>query len=66
MVACLLPDKGSLNVIRRSLMPFGKPVSFLIKSDLIAKPTPASSTARDKSLYSTSTLHTRIEFYSCV
>ena len=42
MVACLLPDKGSLNVIRRSLMPFDNPVSFLTRSDLMAKPTPAS------------------------
>ena len=42
MVACLLPDKGSLNVIRRSLMHFGNPESFPAKSDLMAKPTPAS------------------------
>ena len=42
MVACLLPDKGSLNVIRRSLMPFGNPVSFPTRSGLMAKPTPAS------------------------
>ena len=42
MVAYLLPDKGSLNAIRRSLMPFGNPVSFLTRSDLMAKPTPAS------------------------
>ena len=42
MVACLLPDNGSLNVIRRSLMPFGNPVSFPKRSDLMAKPTPAS------------------------
>ena len=36
MVACLLPDKGSLNNIRRSLMPFGNHVSFLTRSDLMA------------------------------
>ena len=42
MVACLLPDNGSLNVIRRSMMPFGNPVSFPTRSDLMAKPTPAS------------------------
>ena len=36
MVACLLPDNGSLNVIR-----FGNPVSFPTRSDLMAKPTPA-------------------------
>ena len=42
MVACLLPDKESLNVIRRSLTPFGNPVSFLTRSDLMAKHTPAS------------------------
>ena len=42
MVACLLPDKGSLNVIRRSLMLFGNPVSFLTRSDLMVNPTPAS------------------------
>ena len=42
MVACLLPDKGSFNVIRRPLMPFGNPVSFLTRSDLMAKPTLAS------------------------
>ena len=43
MVACVLPDKGSLYVIRRSLTPFGNPVSFLTRFDLMAKPTPASS-----------------------
>ena len=42
MIACLLPDKGSLKVIRRSLMPLGNPLSFLTRSDLMAKPTPAS------------------------
>ena len=36
MVACLLPYNGSLNVIRRSLMPFGNPVSFPTRSDLMA------------------------------
>ena len=42
MVACLLPDKGSLHVIRRSFMPFGNPESFPTRSDLMTKPTPAS------------------------
>ena len=42
MIAYLLPDKGSLNVIRRSLVPFGNPVGFPTRSDLMAKPTPAS------------------------
>ena len=42
MVACLLPDKGDLNVIWRSLMPFGNPVNFPTRSDLMAKPTHAS------------------------
>ena len=35
---CLLPDNGSLNVIRRSLMLFGNPVSFPTRSELMAKP----------------------------
>ena len=39
MVACLLPDKGSL---KRSLMSFGNPKSFPTRFDLMAKPTPAS------------------------
>ena len=42
MLACLLPDKGSLNVIRQSLMPFGNHESFPTMSDLMANPTPAS------------------------
>ena len=40
MVAYLFPDKGSLNVIRRPLMPFGNPDSLPTSSDLMAKPTP--------------------------
>ena len=42
MVACSLPDKGSPNVMMQSLMPFGNPESFPTRSDLKAKPTPAS------------------------
>ena len=40
MVACLLPDKGSLNVIMQVLMPLDNPMSFLTRSDLMTKPTP--------------------------
>ena len=36
MVACLLPDKGSLGVLRRSLMPFGSPESLPTRSVLMA------------------------------
>ena len=39
MVACLLSDKESFNDIRRSLLSFGNPESFLTRSDLMAKPT---------------------------
>ena len=42
MVACLLLGKGSLNVSRRSLIPFGNPKNFPTRSDLMAKSTPAS------------------------
>ena len=42
IVACLLPDKGSLSVIRRSFMPFGSPERLLTRCDFMAKPTPAS------------------------
>ena len=42
MVACSLPDKGSLNGMMQSLMPFGNPESFPTRSELKAKPTPAS------------------------
>ena len=42
MVACLLSDKGSFNVIRQSLVSFGNPDSFPTRSDYMAKPTPAS------------------------
>ena len=38
-VACLLPVKGSLNVVVQSLMPFDYPESFPTRSDLMAKPT---------------------------
>ena len=33
IVACLLPDKGSFRVIRRSLMSFGSPESLLTRCD---------------------------------
>ena len=41
MVACLLPDRESLSVIKRSLMPFNNPESLPTSSVLMAKPTPA-------------------------
>ena len=41
-VACLLPVKGSLNDIRRSLMHYGIPESLPTSSVLIAQPTHAS------------------------
>ena len=41
--SCMLIDKkGSLNVIRRPLMPFDNPECFPTRTDLIAKPLPAS------------------------
>ena len=42
MVACVLPDRGSLNVIKRPFMHFGNPESLSTSYVLMAKPTPAS------------------------
>ena len=41
IVACLLPDKGNLNVIKRSFMPFESAKSLLTRCDLKANPIPA-------------------------
>ena len=42
IVACFIPDKRSLSVIRQSFMHIGSPESFLTRCDLMAGPTPAS------------------------
>ena len=40
IVACLLPDRGSLHAIRRALMPFGNHESLPTSSVLMAKTIP--------------------------